>query len=91
MEGGDAAVEAAPSEKGLFGIPQRGFFNRGSFYSCKASLYQRQAHNQEVEKRDLANHKNFNPLLFKYLLEQCIRLRYIEKTKTNLYSFINNN
>ena len=54
MEGGDAAVEAAPSEKGIFGIPQTGFFIRGSFYSCKASLYQRQAHNQAVEKRDLA-------------------------------------
>ena len=91
MDGGDAAVKAAPSEKGIFGIPQKGFFIRGSFYSCKASPYHRQAQNQEVEKRDLANHKNFNPLLFKYLLEQCIRLRYIEKTKTNLYLFINNN
>ena len=90
MDGGDAAVKAAPSEKGIFGIPQKGFFIRGSFYSCKASLYQRQAHNQKVEKRDLANHKNFNPLLSKYLLEQCIKLRYIEKTnKTILYLFIN--
>ena len=36
MDGGDAAVKAAPSEKGIFGIPQTGFFIRGSFYSCKA-------------------------------------------------------
>ena len=36
MDGGDAAVKAAPSEKGIFGIPQKGFFIRGQLLQLQS-------------------------------------------------------